>query len=357
MPRPIKTGIYRKSGSPYYYCRWKDTTGRIIRRSTGQIEALAAHQTYQTLRAQHDQTTDPNDALTVNTLLELYHQLRGHELKGRGYQSGKKALLSYFDRVPWEELSQRGPAVRNIRNYIKHRQTTGVKPASINREIGILSAAANVAIKEGMRIHNHATGQRLSVPKTQYYWLTDDEAKALKTTAKPKAGCNTSPHLHDFLVIALGTGMRMSEILRLTRNDISRKHNVIRLPTSKSAEPHEIPMTASVGEAINCRLQHAERHNSRYLFCNPKTGKPLTSVINQLKNACKRAGIPVANKKLGTTGFNVHGTRHTVATKLIQKGVPLEAVQDLLNHSDIRTTQRYAHHAPDARKGTVDKLD
>ena len=356
MPRPTKDGIYLKPGSPNYYCRWKDGSGKIIRKSTGQTNEAAALQAYQSFRAQHDQSADP-DILTVNTLLDLYHSIRGHELKGRGYQSGKKALLDYFNLTPWAELGERGQHIRNIRNYTKHRQANDAKPATINREIGIISAAANVAIKEGMKIHNHALGQRLSVPKTQYYWLTEDEAAALKAAAKPKAGYKTSPHLYDFLLIALGTGMRMSEILKLTRRDISLKHNVIRLPTSKSAEPHEIPMTEKARAAIERRLQHAINTQSLYLFCNPKTGKPLTSIINQLKNACKRAGIPVTNQKMGTIGFNVHGTRHSVATWLMQKGTPLESVQDLLNHSDIRTTQRYAHHSPAARKGTVKKLE
>ncbi len=347
--------MFKQTGSPYYYCRWKDKTGKILRKSTGETDQIKAWQVYQSLKIQHDGQNDP-DQLTVNTILEIYHNIRGHELKGRGYRSGKKVLLSYFNLVPWNELEQRGEHIRNVRNYIKHRQASHVKPATINREIGILSAAANMAIAEGLQIINHALGNRLSVPKTQYYWLTPEQASHLIQATQQQCGYQISSHLHDYTVIALGTGMRMSEILKLTRRDISRRHNVIRLPTSKSAEPHEIPMTEQVKAAIDSRIAYASEQQTPYLFCNPRTRKPLTSIINQFKHACKRAGIPVTNQKLGITGFRVHDTRHTVASWLIQSGEPLEAVQDLLNHSDLRTTQRYAHHAPEARKKTVGKL-
>lgn len=171
-----------------------------------------------------------------------------------------------------------------------------------------------------------------------------------------REGYRNSPHLHDWLIIALGTGCRMSEILSLRIRDISLRHNVIRLPTSKSTVPHEIPMTGTVRAAIERRIDRCYQLETPYLFANERTGQPIKTVIIPFKRACKRAGIPVSSKKLDTLGMRVHDTRHTVGSWLIQEGAPLEAVQDLLNHSDIRTTQRYAHHAPGARKATVAKL-
>lgn len=355
MARPPREGLYRDKASPYWYCRWQDVGGKLHRKSTGKTDQVEAMQVYNSLRIAANCKPDPAAVITVNTVLDVYHEKRGYELKGHGYSKGKVPLLRFFSGVPWAELGEKGQGKRNIRNYIALRKQS-VKPGSINREIGILSAAANVAIAEGLDIRNYAEGQRLEVPATQYYWLTHEQAKNLIAATLPRQGYRNSDHLHDYCIIALGTGMRMTEILTLRRADISLRHNVIRLPTSKSAEPHEIPMNEAVRAAVESRISRAVDLQTPYLFANPGTLTPIKTIIAPFKKAAKRAGIPVTDRKLGTVGFRVHDTRHTVASWLVQGGTPLEAVQDLLNHSDIRTTQRYAHHSPDARRATVGKL-
>lgn len=355
MARPTTAGLFQQNGSAIWYCRWHDDSGKLHRKSTGKTDKTDAEQVYNSLRIAANCKPDPSAIITVNTVLDLYHAKRGYELKGKGYRDGKRQLIAFFNATPWAELGQKGEGKRNVRNYIALRKKT-VKPGSINREIGILSAAANVAIAEGLEIRNYAEGQRLEVPTTQYYWLTHDQAVNLIEATKPRHSYRNSDHLHDYCIIALGTGMRMTEILQLRRADISLRHNVIRLPTSKSAEPHEIPLSDSVQEAIASRIKRATELQTPYLFANADTLKPIKTIIAPFKRAAKRAGIPVTDRKLGTVGFRVHDTRHTVASWLVQGGSPLEAVQDLLNHSDIRTTQRYAHHSPAARKATVAKL-
>lgn len=355
MPRPTREGIYQQAGTPYWYCRFYDKSGKLCRISTGETDQQAAQQVYNRLRIQAGCKPDEAATITVNTILDIYHANHGHKLTGRGYHTGVTALLRFFDLVPWEELGKRGDGVRNIRNYKQQRLLT-CKPATINREIGILSAAANVALEEGLEIRNYAEGQREAVPRTQYYWLTKEQGAALVAACADRDGFRNSPHLHDWVIIALGTGCRMSEILKLRVRDIALRHNVIRLPTSKSDEPHEIPMTESVRAAIERRLERCQQLETPYLFANDKTGKPIKTIIQQFKRACKRAGIPVSSKALDSVGMRVHDTRHTVGSWLMQDGAALEAVQDLLNHSDLRTTQQYAHHAPGARKATVARL-
>lgn len=357
MPRPPKEGLYRKTDSPYWYCRYHLPDGSLTRTSTGETDQEKAMQVYNTRRTVANCKPDDSQGITVNTVLAIYHQHRGKDLLGKnGYEKAKVAILKYYDGVTWATLAAKH-GDKCLNEYIDYRtKAGGVKPGTVNKEITVLSAAANVAIDKGIEITNPCHKKKLKVNSYPYYWLNEEEAAALVEATKPREDYKSSDHLYPYCIIALGTGMRMSEILKLTAANISLRHNTIRLPTSKSGQPHEIPMSEGVRTVVENLLSIAAKHQTSYLFCNPKRGKPIQTIIQPFKRACQRAGIPITNRKTGMVGFRVHDTRHTVASWLVQGGEPLEKVQDLLNHSDLRTTQKYAHHAPNARKSTVSKL-
>ena len=83
------------------------------------------------------------------------------------------------------------------------------------------------------------------------------------------------------------------------------------------------------------------------LAVKPPVPRAIKSIDTAWKAALRRADIE---------DFRFHDLRHTAATWMIQQGVPLEVVQDLLAHADIKTTQRYAHHAPGAKSDAFDTL-
>lgn len=71
-----------------------------------------------------------------------------------------------------------------------------------------------------------------------------------------------------------------------------------------------------------------------YVFINPDTGKPYNTIRKSWISTLKRADIK---------NFRFHDLRHTVGTRLIEKGVDIKTVQELFAHSSIVTTQRYVH--------------
>lgn len=353
MPRQPREGLYRDKKTPYWLCRWLDADGKLQRKSTGKLDETEAKQVYQTLRGDTSQLA--NDVITVDAVLELYHDERGYKLKGNGYRYAVTQLKQFFTQIEWGRLGKKGDPKR-INKYIEYRQSQGVKAGTINKEIMYLSAAANIAIDEGWEIKNHAAGKKLEEPQPQYYWLTPEQGRALLNACSHTAThkyATPSPHLVDYVIIALGTGMRTTEILSLRRRQIDLHRNLISLPTSKAGKSHEIPMSEDVQAAVKRCLG---RSDTQWLFYNPCTKTRLKSIRLQLRSAYKRAGIPVTIKKEGIVGVRGYDTRHSCATWLLQAGASLEEIGDLLNHADPRTTKRYAHHGLKGRQATVNKL-
>ena len=81
---------------------------------------------------------------------------------------------------------------------------------------------------------------------------------------------------------------------------------------------------------------------------SPRKAKPFSRPHKAFSAACERAGI---------ADFRIHDARHTFASRLVMKGVPLLDVSKLLGHSSLAMTMRYAHLAPDAYDAAISKLE
>lgn len=90
------------------------------------------------------------------------------------------------------------------------------------------------------------------------------------------------------------------------------------------------------------------RQKEGFIFVNPETGLPYQDIKKAFNSAKERAGIK---------NFRFHDLRHTVATRLVEKGIDLAVVQDLLAHSNIQTTMRYAHPVPKRKLEAIQALD
>ncbi|HBO2782918.1 TPA: site-specific integrase [Pseudomonas aeruginosa] len=154
-------------------------------------------------------------------------------------------------------------------------------------------------------------------------------------------------HLKPLVLLSLNTGMRRGEVFNLTWTDIDLKNKLITVEgdTSKSGQTRHIPMNKETVATIEgWRKQHPR--NSGYVFPG-KDGKRLDNVKKSWDGLLKLARIE---------SFRWHDLRHTFASKLVMAGVPLNTVRDLLGHSDLAMTLRYAHLAPDSKAAAVELL-
>ena len=252
-----------------------------------------------------------------------------------------KAILAYFKNKKMREISR-----FNVEQFKKERIAAPVKggknraPASVDREVQLLSRIFNLAIERGEVQTNPCKGVKLLCKYNQVtrYLSYEDEEKLMPFLTGSRA------HIRDILTISTYTGMRRTEILTLHRSQIDFLRDSIELTKTKSGRPRSIPIHSDLKPVLQ-RLCH-ETRDSGYLFENPKTGKPITTIKTAWRKALRDAGIPYIN-------FHCAG-RHTFGTRAIDGGAPISAVKEVMGHMDIHTTMRYVHATEEGKRRAVE---
>lgn len=349
---------------PAYQCQFYSSDGKRKRLSTGCTDYHTAWNEYQTLRKQHGLPPDTDTSYTLGRVLAEYETFI---FKDKPPITRHTATINrYYEfwtpETPWHEITTPNHA-HGIQKYVDQRLQNGIKQSTIRRELATISAAAERASRAGADIKNPRKLVTLKIKKPGYYWLTQGQARQLLNAAEQSSSAERNSYaLHDYIKIALFTGMRPNEILTLKIDQVLFAHGIIHLPNTKNDRPHDVPIAAEIIDSLKRRIDYAKQHNSVLLFVNPATkagDKPASAIktfINPFKTACTRAGIPLSCKKTNQRGMKPYDLRHTFATWLRQQGVSIEQISDMLNHSDIKMTMIYAHHDPNSRAATVDKL-
>lgn len=143
---------------------------------------------------------------------------------------------------------------------------------------------------------------------------------------------------HAIILCLARLGLRAAEVAALTLEQIQWRAGVINLGAGKGRRERQLPLPQDVGRAISDYLrQRKSPGNGRQIFCAVDTGKGLgsTAISQVVRRALQRAGIQ-------TPRPGAHLLRRTLASHLVQRGVNLKAVADLLGHRCLDTTRLYA---------------
>jgi integrase/recombinase XerD len=215
----------------------------------------------------------------------------------------------------------------------------GAKPVTANRYLERVRAFFNQAVAWRLAEANPFTGVKmLKVHQREPRFLSDDEIARLLAVL--------DGDLRDVVIVALQTGCRETEIVRIELAHC--RDDGIHLPKTKSYRPRTIPYAPLVAEIVS-RRKGNQSPPMIYLFDNGR-GQPLQGASTWyywLRLAYARAGI---------IGANFHTLRHTFATRLVRAGVNMRVVQDLMGHQHISTTLRYVHLYDDDRERAVERL-
>jgi integrase/recombinase XerC len=144
-----------------------------------------------------------------------------------------------------------------------------------------------------------------------------------------------------------GSGLRAAELVGLNRDDMDSRSETVRI-RGKGNKERVLPLGSAESRAIEEYLSVRSDKTAQPLFLNRRGGRLSTRSVQKI---VRRTLLRVA--EVGAT--NPHALRHAFATHLLERGADLKAVQELLGHASLSTTQVYTHMSVARLKKTYDK--
>ncbi len=225
-----------------------------------------------------------------------------------------------------------------IRNWIVLLMEKKLSARSVNRKITTLKSFFKFLLKEQIVENNPVI--HLALPKIRKKLPNFVEEKSLHHLLDNGFFLNDFKGIRDKLIITLlyGTGIRLAELLLLKDGDIDTKMGLIRV-LGKRKKERIIPYPMSINQLLE---QYIVKRNDTVGFTTDRllvteTGKPVYEKLIYRVVQNNLAKVTLLEKK------SPHVLRHTYATHLLNKGADLNAVKELLGHSNLAATQVYTH--------------
>jgi integrase len=247
-----------------------------------------------------------------------------------------KRLSAFFGGLT---LAQLTPA--RISEYKSRRRHEKAKTATLAKELEVLRHALNFAVREWEWLERNPFEKiKIDKPNNKVErWITFEEEKRL---------LDVSPiWLKEIITFALNTGMRRNEILSLQWSEVDLFRRTATLLKTKNKEKRTVPLNQTALELL--KVKNKVRSISGFVF----SGKACTKIIG--RNLLR--AFYSARETANLADVRFHDLRHTFATRLVQSGIDLYVVKELLGHKTITMTMRYAHHFPESLRHGVEVLD
>lgn len=213
-------------------------------------------------------------------------------------------------------------------------------PATINRVLSVLGYILKRMQAKGLTSHVPKMPKGREKGRTRY--VTEDEEKTMFHALSVSQNPNHGRCLRLFSFLA-DTGCRMGEATGLTWDEVLFESRMVILRDTKSGQ--------DVGKGLTLRALGALAQELSEGRLKPFEGIGETMYRNAWDYAKKAAGLASDDTLVR------HSLRHTTASRLVQRGVPLKEVQEFLGHQNIKTTLKYAHLAPSGNSNAVRALE
>lgn len=248
-------------------------------------------------------------------------------------ESRAKIILKFFG-ANTNILMIKPADIENFKKYLLYDMSRS-KP-TVNRYLEQMRTMLNMALSNKYIKENPMLWVK-KFPCENYtirYLTKEEEAELFKCLPE---------YLKLIVTVALHTGLRKRNILDLQWEQINFDFKFIEVLKNKGNKRIQIPLSDTLYQEFS-----ELRKDKGYVFINPETGLQYQDIKKSFNAAMAKAGIE---------NFRFHDLRHTVATRLVERGIDLVVVKDILAHSDIKTTMRYAHPVPQRKLEAIQVLN
>ncbi|MBV8666758.1 MAG: site-specific integrase [Burkholderiaceae bacterium] len=266
-------------------------------------------------------------SLTIREYTEdpLLTEVMALYVKHAEHLRSPETALYHAERISEHIEGRRASEAKTVAAKICTKlQANGFKPATINRSLGTLKKALTLAYDHEITKDNHgAQIRRLKENNTREVFLSVEEVRKIADCA--------SAQVRAAIWIALYTGMRRGEILKLRKDHIGKELITIPAGNTKTLKLRSVPVIGPLKRWLE------------YV--------PLKINEEGLKSGWQRA-----REKAGMTHVNFHDLRHSTASLMASAGISLHTISKVLGHSTTRMSERYAHIQADQQKDALSKV-
>lgn len=261
-------------------------------------------------------------------------------------QHHKNWIAPVFKDIPLQKIS-----LKHLEQIMGKMKKAGRKTRSIQYILSTVSQVWNYAKTLGIVEGDSPTRKiklgKLDNERTRF--LTESEAQLLLSVLEKH-----SMDLRDMAILSLFAGLRAGEIFKLKWSDINLENEIILIRSPKSGKTRYAYMTPEIKHMLKDRsLSKNSPDDLIFPTNNGKQRMCMSKVFSQSVNeAGLNTGVEESKQKVV-----FHTLRHTFASWLAKKGVPLYTIQALMGHSSFQMVQRYAHLSDESKRGAVEVLN
>lgn len=379
---------YIKNGTEYYRVTatvGRDSSGKLIRKEFyGRTKKEAENKRDEYLNGiKNGLNVDHKDA-TLGPLMKtwLFEVVRvSNKIKPSTFQRYEGIYRNYIENSAIYGLKLSTLKTIHLQRYYNKLYENGKTSSQIKNLNKLLKKFFFYAIDEGYILKNPCSSKSLVIPgevkqeETIIEVFTDEEIEAIKRALE-------GHRLKTLILLALGTGLRQGELLGLKWSNVDLENKEIRVEQAIKAvtiinadgtrkyeireqalkTKNSVRIVPIPSNLITLLKKHKAAQKEEKLKAGPlyndndfvfatETGSPIDArnLLRAYKKILEKAGVPYRK---------FHALRHTYATKLFERGVPIKTVQMLLGHSDISVTANiYTHVMPEKKIDAVEKIN
>jgi len=279
----------------------------------------------------------------------------------RAYESDLSQFLAYAASAAGFKLLELQPTALDravIRGFLAEMHAAGQSRATAARKLAAVRTFLHYLRRENLIQGD--PGSLVATPKREVRMpahLTEDEMTAL--LAAPLADQPLGRRDRAILELFYASGLRLSELAGLDVSDVNLGARMVRV-LGKGGKERLVPFNASAGQAIRAYLADrltlvqdqsrdpVGRRSSARTGRRSRNGRSDPLFVNYRGTRLSSRGVDRLVRRYVAMcstrlGISPHALRHSFATHLLQRGADLRAIQELLGHARLSTTQRYTH--------------